>query len=197
MFSEYPTLYLFENIKHNIRAVKQFVGFRYKKYSNDIDKEILNIYKHNAENGTMDLCIAALCILVENDEGTVQHGVKNASLFLNAENLLYNIGLIPNKELYQVLIPDYRETQNMVKRKGLLVPKETAVRTKIGKSLLLKYSYTLTGSNKDNDIMISGETINFLMNTVWVFMTCIMEDISYGEFIRKAEVTNYIDLSSY
>lgn len=190
-----PIFNLYFNIKNNIRAVQQFVKHRLVTKRNPTDQTILEVYEYHNKNETIDKCIAALCILVEDEHPPVIHGVDNVVLFLEAERLLYELGIIPNEELYQ--IPDERANSIFIFRDGFYVPMETGIRSEIGDALMFKYQNTLTGSAIQGNIGVSAETMNFMMDIVWSIMACVKDgNMKYANFIKKTGMSSYVNLSS-
>lgn len=192
---EDTTFELYDVIMNNIMVVGDFVNHRYKKYKRPTDKMILDTYKYHRKHNSLKPCVAALCILIESDEGNLQHGVKNPNVFLEAEKILLNLGLIPNRELYKVPKYDYRKKMQFRKIKGMLVPREEKSVTRTGAMITAKYNATLSGSNISGDRMISSETINYLMDSLWSFMSSVKEGIQYIDYMKETGIDHYVNIS--
>lgn len=192
---EDTALELYDIIINNIYVVGDFVNHRYEKYKRPTDKMILDTYQYHKKYKSLEPCVAALCILIESDEGKLQHGVKNPNLFLEAEKVLLNLGLIPNRELYKVPKFDYRTKMQFRKIKDMLVPREEKFVTRMGAMITAKYNASLSGSSISGDRMITAETINYLMDSLWSFMTSIKEGIQYIDYMKETGIDHYVNIS--
>ncbi len=198
MFSETNDFYsLYDNLSGNMKAVEHIVNNRLSKTGAFTDKLIVDMYKHHIENETLDSCVAALSILVEDDDGMIVHGVENPVLFINAEKILYGLGLIPKRELYNRPIMDYREELKFRKVAGHMVPVEVPVLTTVGLNIKYKYESTLSGSSLQNNKSITIETMGFLMDVLFSILTCVQHKMKFVDYMKTVGVNNYVDLSSH